>query len=63
MQESERTVLAARVKDGHRAEINNFLRYGFNFGFAAAFGVAYIGCCLCILEEHLHISAGIRAFW
>lgn len=56
------TVLSVRVKDGQGAEISNFLGYGFNFGFAAAFDIAYIGC-LFILEEHLHVSVEIRACW
>lgn len=34
------TVLGVRVKDGQGAEISNFLGYGFNFGFAAAFDIA-----------------------
>lgn len=42
MQASERTVVAVRVKNGQGAEMNNFLGYGFNFGFATAFDVAYI---------------------
>lgn len=60
MEVSERTVPAVRVKDGQGAEISHFLGYGFNFGFAAAFDIANIGC-LFILEEHLHISVGVGA--
>lgn len=41
---------SVRVQKGHTAEMHNFLSYGVNFGFAAAFDIAYIGCCLFILE-------------
>lgn len=62
MQASERTILAVGVKNGQGTEINNFLGFEFHFGFVTAFDIAYIGC-LSILEEHLHISVGVRACW